>query len=657
MNLTNLFNFKFLKENMKRSKAIMLLCVFLIPVINVISFLMRFVNSSYATPDIFELSTLSIVGLYIVPIILSITLFSFVYKRKSSDFVMSFPVTRKQIFLSNTLGGIILIIVMNLVNAIFALIASLLLSNVFIDYKMVFDMFLFWSISYIFVFVCTNIAVCLSSNKITTVVVTLLILFLIPFMHTFISYDGFREDANPIIATQCDNEICKPAKYECGGTTCEVNRKKDIYMYTGYTEVNNTNYTVPYSLVAGFLFNVDDNYKINNSLLKMAFLSILYIFIGLILFGRKKFEVVETSFKSDNVHLFVRSLTTVPILCIYYILLINSSINIGDLFTILFLFVLLMTYLIIYDLLTRKKITNIFKTLASIIVVGIIVIFVGELTKNGETILDVNDIDTMTFTDYDNGYTYDRKIINYVISKHIDNTYVENMYDNLDIMINAGKKSYKFQISVTEEEYNYIKDLLNKDKTYLKTIKKVNGNDVFAISIGNDITFVKKNSKLYNKLIESYKKNYNKINEFTDNDYLFNVDFYSYDNYEVKKSHFNIYDDKELMNDIILYYNSEVKEAFNDPEIEIDYYYIGNGDSEEYYSSYNYEYENIDKFIIDNIDEKADISNPYMYIKFNTYDISYNRGSYVFFTNKISELKNIISEYGKLYDDSKDMVM
>ena len=45
-----------------------------------------------------------------------------------------------------------------------------------------------------------------------------------------------------------------------------------------------------------------------------------------------------------------------------------------------------------------------------------------------------------------------------------------------------------------------------------------------------------------------------------------------------------------------------------------------------------------------------------MYIKFNTYDISYNRGSYVFFTNKVDELKKIISESGKLYD-SKDMVM
>ncbi len=31
------------------------------------------------------------------------------------------------------------------------------------------------------------------------------------------------------------------------------------------------------------------------------------------------------------------------------------------------------------------------------------------------------------------------------------------------------------------------------------------------------ITFVKKNSKLYNKLIESYKKNYNKICDILDN--------------------------------------------------------------------------------------------------------------------------------------------
>ena len=52
----------------------------------------------------------------------------------------------------------------------------------------------------------------------------------------------------------------------------------------------------------------------------MFILSIVYIIIGLLLFIRKKFEVVETSFKSEKTHIIVRSLTTIPIICIYYIL-------------------------------------------------------------------------------------------------------------------------------------------------------------------------------------------------------------------------------------------------------------------------------------------------------------------------------------------------
>ncbi|MGM9881931.1 MAG: hypothetical protein ACI31S_03725 [Bacilli bacterium] len=651
MSLTSLFNFKFLKENMKRSKAIMFLCTFLIPIINVICYLMKFVNSGYSTPSMFELSILSIVGLYVVPVILSITLFSFVYKRKSSDFVMSFPVTKKQIFLSNTLGGIILIVVMNLVNALLSLVASLLLSNVLIDYTMIFDMFLFWTISYIFVFVCTNIAVSVSSNKITTIVVTLLVLFLVPFIHTFISNDGFRDDANSISSTYCDNELCNPVNYECNSTSCEINRKKNVYMYTGYTKVNNINYTIPYSLIAGFLFNIDSNYKINNSMLKTVILSIIYIFIGFILFDKKKFEIVDTSFKSDRVHLLVRSLTTVPILCIYYIVLINSDISINDLFTILFLFALLMTYVIIYDLLTRKKVMNVFKTLASLIVVGILVIFTGELTKEDNEVLDVNDIDTMTFIDFNNGYTYDRNIINYVISKHIDNNYVDNFYDNLSIMISTNSGDYDFQISVTKDEYNYIVGLLSNDKTYLETVNVITNSDVFAIKLGNNTTYVSKDSRLYDKLIDSYKNVYSKEIK-QNNNYLFDVVLYSYDNYLIKENEFNIYDNMELMNDVMTYYNAKVKEVFNNPKIVIDSYYIGNNSDmdEKYFSSYDYEYKDIDKFIIDNANEDVDASKPYMYIKFYTYD-DYNRNSYVFFTNKVDELDSVISLVGELHNE------
>ena len=41
MNLTSLFNFSYLKENIKKSKAIILLCMLLIPIVNGIILLMN----------------------------------------------------------------------------------------------------------------------------------------------------------------------------------------------------------------------------------------------------------------------------------------------------------------------------------------------------------------------------------------------------------------------------------------------------------------------------------------------------------------------------------------------------------------------------------------------------------------------------------------
>ena len=77
MNLTNLFNFQYLKENIKKSRAIILLMIFLIPVINVIYYLMNSSNSNYIIPSILELQPLSLLGMYILPVLLSITLFGF----------------------------------------------------------------------------------------------------------------------------------------------------------------------------------------------------------------------------------------------------------------------------------------------------------------------------------------------------------------------------------------------------------------------------------------------------------------------------------------------------------------------------------------------------------------------------------------------------
>jgi len=648
MNLTSLFNIPFLKENIKRSKATILLLIFLIPVINVIIYLMAATNSGVFMPTIMELEPLSIIGMYLMPVILSITLFSFIYKRKSSDFVMSFPISKKQIFMSNTLGGLLIILISNIVNYLFLLIATLLLNNVLIDYKMLFDLFLLWTVGYIFVFTCTTIAVAISSNKLTTIVVTLLVVFLIPFTHNFIVSDTFKGDTLYINQTYCNNDKCRPQNYECYDISCEINKNNDIYVDTFYHEVyEDTNYTLPYTLLFQGLFGIG-NPNINKSTIKMFLLSIIYIIIGLILFMKRKFEVVETSFKNERLHIFVRSLTTVPILCVYYIILSNTSISFSDLFTIVFLFAIIITYIIIYDLLTRKKVTNIFKSLAALIIVGVIVVFTGEISKNKIEYIDVNKIEKMSFEDLTfseiGNYTDNKDIINYIMSIHIENTGYKDYTRNMNVNIETEGKKYLFRISLTEEEYDYIIDKLNKDKTYQETGKKIKDNSIYAIQLDGDGSYVFKDSELYSKLIKEFKES-NIIKEENSN-YLFRIMIHTYSNFVSDTVYINI-DDTSLMEEILNYYNEETKKAFKNPNIDIISYNLGVPSQdgtydEQYFSSYNYDYQEVNKFIIDNLEEKVDITKPYLYIKMYISDRYKN--AYVFATNKVEELYSIIAD-------------
>ena len=114
MSLTSLFNFNYLKENIKKSKAIILLCMLLLPTIGGIILLVKCSQGSNFMPSIYEVSGPVLFGMYLVPVILSITLFSFIYKRGSIDFTLSMPINKKQIFLTNTFGGIINPIYINL---------------------------------------------------------------------------------------------------------------------------------------------------------------------------------------------------------------------------------------------------------------------------------------------------------------------------------------------------------------------------------------------------------------------------------------------------------------------------------------------------------------------------------------------------------------
>lgn len=596
MNLTSWFNFKFLKENFKKSRAIILLCIFLLPILTFITNLIKISDSSDFIPNIYHLSYLFIVGLYIIPIVLSITLFSFVFKRKSCDFVMSFPITKRQIFMTNTVGGIGLILILNILNCLMLFLVSLISSNIFIPGRMIFDIFLLWTVAYIFVFVVSNIAISVSANKITSVVVVLLILFLIPFLHTFITVNGSlfnNRESGVLYENRCINNDCY-----------DIN----------YNVVRDSNYTVPYLLISKILNNNKLNYNV--SIVKTFVLSLIYIFVGLLLFDRKKFEIVETSFKSEKIHLFVKNLTVIPFLALGYLVFKESGFSFEYMTYYILLLAIIITYLIIYDLITRKRVLNVFKSFLYTLFALVFVILLGMISSlDNNKYLDVDNIKEITLSDSNklmkSGSTRDRELIKYIF----DNCKNYDVYEENTISVSTrdGSFTYYFDFTFDNSEYTYIVDKLNKDDYYKKSID----NSKPYVILDNLNNRVLRDSKLVNDIIMDYDLGY------YDNvgNLLYGVDLYFYDNYSVNNLEVVVLDE-ELRHDLINYYNKETMEYLKSNNMYIYRVVVRDFDSgEDYYLSGN----NIQKLINVVIDKdlELDFDKSYVCIRLYTYDRVY----------------------------------
>ena len=645
MNLTSLFNFNYLKENIKKSKAIILLCMLLLPILNGIILLMHGSTGDNFVASIYDLSGIILFGMYIIPIVLSIILFSFIYKKGAVDFTLSMPINKRQIFLTNTIGGMAIILIMQIINFIVMLLVSLIYSNIIVSYKMLFDILLMYSISYIFVFVCTNIAASVSSNKITTIVVTLLIMFLIPFISTFINSNAFTYYGNSDVKVECTNDSCKPKNYYCDTVKCEIDKKNNIYA-ANIRKYDNVTYTLPYELIKDNLFGIESDNRVNTSIIKMIILSIIYIIVGTVLFSNKRFEIVGTSFRSEKVHILVRTLTTIPIVCLAYVVLKNSSISSYDIFSIVLLFVLIFTYLIIYDLITRKKVTNFFKMAICLAIVGGVTTVVGALVDVDSYSIKAKDVKEISFLD-DNGNvigsTKNTEVINNSISLLLDTEALENYTYNYTIKTNVKGSTYRFNVYTTKDNYNHINDILINDKEFSKDFNKYKNNDIFGIKYKDGYNRTN-DSNLSDMIVNKYKNDKNIfMNNNSDND-LFNVTLYVYNGFNVKEIDFDVSGDKNLEVGLLRYYNANTKKMFSkiNSDNDIYNYYI-----DDTYCIYNFEYYNeISKFIIDNIDDDFDINKDYGYISTYTHN-----GKNVFVTNKVDELNLLKSKYASLDTD------
>ena len=152
MNSTKLFNMNYFLQNVKKSKTGIILAALVLPLFTFLDILLFGSEGFTNCMSFTTLSVFHIFFMYIIPIILSLSLFSYVYKKNSADFVGSMPLSRKTIFVTNTIGGIAILLFIELITAIVTFLASLLFTNLIIFGGVILDVFIYFTIAYIFVF-------------------------------------------------------------------------------------------------------------------------------------------------------------------------------------------------------------------------------------------------------------------------------------------------------------------------------------------------------------------------------------------------------------------------------------------------------------------------------------------------------------------------
>lgn len=542
MNLTKLFHFNYLKQNLKKSRVTLAFVLLILPILNLLIFFMQIESTRINVFSLDELSILATVGLYIIPIVLSIILFNYVFKKKAIDFIGSMPLDRKTIFVTNTIGGILLIVALIFITALFIFLVSLFLPNVYVPFGVLIDYFVVFTLSYIFVFVVCNLALSLSGNVATTIVVCALILFLLPFLH--------------FVNTTLDNTY-NNIYYQC--VACgEEEYLSGIYESTVYQ------YTTPAQAIVNVItFNEESSLYKDSALGKMVLMTILYMLIGFSVFNKKELEVSETSFKSKWIHTIVKSLTLIPFMIVIYQIVKDST----SFVAILFILALLLIYYFVYDLITKRSIGEVRFNLMSFLVAIVILfpfsaVILNNFTSGRDIILTSDDITSITFLD-----------ANISCIEELGGTFTTTNQEIIDIALTDGTENYVAQAYIYANGKKYTKAILLNDDDIEKLDKLVRTTNEYKNKKENilkniDVVTVGRNqAKLERDDIDVLKR---AIKNPTDenSEFFLPLYVYSYENHELTKKIYYSNLNEELNQLAVDCYNEKVKEKLKNNDFD-----------------------------------------------------------------------------------------
>ena len=423
MNLMKLFNFKYLMQNIKKSKMAIILFLAIVPIFTALTIILN--SSYYYALEFYELGLANILFMYVTPFILSFSLFGYVFKKKDIDFMCSMPISRKSLFVTNTIGGIALILISQFIT--FAISGLLgLMTDTVVFTGMIWDLFLYQSLAYIFVFTAANLAMAVSGNVITQIVVTVLILFLVP-------------------ATIFYSDLWQNSYYDLVDGSYKIN--------ANYTIRNVRTYTAP-SLIFGAVNSYWQYEPSVLSTVKMIVLSVVYGVIGYFMFEKKKMENAGESFEKSNTHFLVKALTLVP-----FAMMIAACIEDYEGQPILFLIAIAAVYYFIYDLITNKK-HKFWKSVGMLIIsLAITTCVYGAIAKVADDAnpkIEMDDIKSITIDQI----AYNMYGLNYEITdREIIETLLYEGGQYLDY--SSYDSSFKSDVAIT----------LPSDATYINRVR------------------------------------------------------------------------------------------------------------------------------------------------------------------------------------------
>lgn len=508
MNLMKLFNFNFIKENIKKSLGILLFLFFIIPIVNIL-YLFNMLNQQIYVINLIDLTKMTYFASFIFPVVIAYILNNYLFKQNSLDFYLSKPINKRKLFFSNILAGLLLILVLLIINVIVFSLFNL--TNLSIPFALLFDYFIYTFILYSFIYIVITLAISLCGNFITALIVSIILIWSFP----------ITLDVDKLLS---ENYTETYIKFKGDNNEYYVDHIKNIKHPL----------TVPSSYILKKEFNTGD-------IIKTSLLSIIYIFAGYVLFKRRKMENITAGFKNESLHYAVKTISLLPFMLLNALFLKEKTIFTGLIITLAAIF-----YYLIYDLLTQKKL---YKPLKSAIIftwtyIILSLCFYGIISAyNKKQFINCSELTTS------NAYS------EYLTTTATSFDLIKNSFNNhsdTSELFNINNNSYQIIVPLSSDAFTSIHK--NDLSDYIKYI--------------NNASYKNTTAAYYN----NYKLNVDKLDldniKIDKNNYRLGIKLYIYKNHEYQILTIPNNVNKKTMNYITTFLNEKFL-SYNDTSKQI----------------------------------------------------------------------------------------